>query len=459
MPHSGDLFSPHIRASFGDCGADTVAPFFDADACAQDLASSAHDSYVRDGDGILSGAVLPEHRGIHHALGAACSAVGLSLQSDGALEGAPEGASERALEIGGDGDRLSSAKGCSFQLEQRLMDLPDAERVCVIFIDGMGAYQLRERLGHIPAMRRLGIDDDNAMITTIAPSTTAAALTAFSTGLLPGQTAMLSYALRYGDKQQLFNLIQFKDAPIAAEEWQIQATIFERLGQSAARTMLIEDPAYKDSGLTFAAWRGAPARFAKRLDQRVNLALEELHAGRSLVYLYWGNLDHCGHAHGLDSSAWLSELEMVDAAVKEVVSRAPRNTLVIVTADHGMVEDTQKIDIAHTPELDKGVRAVAGEERATHLYTDEPDELAERWQNYLGSEAWIMTQTDIERSGLFGQLTDRSRAAMGDVVAFARKQTGFVDSRILSEHALALRGVHGSLTPAEMYVPWLIHLT
>ena len=381
---------------------------------------------------MLEDAVLPGERGIQNALLAACGAVGLSV----------------------------TVAGRESEWARMLMGLPSAKQVCIVLVDGMGIEQLRERSGHIPQLRALGLD---SAITTIAPSTTAAALTAFATGQLPGATAMLGYSLlasTAGKQRRLFDLISFKNAPQPAEKWQCQPTIFELMGErEAQRTLLVEDLRYKNSGLTNAAWRGAPARFAKRLSARVDVALDELATGRSLVYLYWGNLDHLGHKYGLDSERWVAELEHVDSEIGRLVSQAPRGTLVVVTADHGMVQDSRKFDIAFNSELDRGVTGVAGEERAFQIYTPDPEAVAARWCAELGDLAWVCTAHELERTGVFGPLSDQARDAMGDVIAFARSDVGFVDSRVLADAALAMRGVHGSLTRAEMNVPWIVALT
>ncbi|MCI5825054.1 MAG: alkaline phosphatase family protein [Arcanobacterium sp.] len=379
---------------------------------------------------LLNGAVLPSERGVHNVLLAACGAVGFDIHDAGANVRKPAAARE-------------------------LMGLPTASQVCIVFVDGLGFHQLDACRGHVPAIRGLG---EWRHITTIAPSTTASALSSFSTGQLPGSTGMVGYSVRVGVRRTLTNLITFKNSPIPAQEWQPQPTIFELLGERARETVLVEDPAYQNSGLTLAAWRGAPAVFAKKLPQRVDLAVRELQTGRKIVYLYWGNLDRRGHKYGVNSPKWLAELELLDAEVGRLAREAPRGTLIVLTSDHGMVEDSEKLDIAHEAELDRDVSSVAGEERAFHIYTPDPDSVAQRWQRVLEDRAWVLTRDQVEAIGLFGSLGERARSVIGDVIAFARGNTGFVDSRVLSQSALALRGVHGSLTELEMHIPWIAEL-
>lgn len=406
----------------------------------------------------------PSERGIQNALLAACGAVGLvptPASTTGQHAPVPAGVTAEHTTIPADAELPALLTQRIIQARE-IMGLPRAQRVCLVLIDGMGYQQLAARWGHAPKLRALAQGSElgeESFVTSIAPSTTAAALTALATGELPGVTNMLGYALLAGDPPARFDLITFKNAPLPPELWQTQPTIFERLGAAAQRAVLVEDPKYHNSGLTNAAWRGAPARYAKPLPARVDAALAELTNGRELVYLYWGNLDHIGHKYGVDSAKWLAELETVDSEIGRLVANAPRDTLIIVTADHGMVADEQKIDIATSPTLAAGVTATAGEERAFQLYTRDPQAVARRWRDELGSLVWVLTKEQIATAGLFGKMSDRAAAAMGDVVAFARERTGFVDSRVLSPAAIAMRGVHGSLTPAEMQIPWIVALT
>ena len=392
---------------------------------------------------LLPGAVLPEEQGLRNALLAAFGSVGFSINKVGlnaSIPAQPENSAENA---------------------RTLMKLPRADRVCVVLIDGFGYHQITQRLGHLPTIRALG-ESARGFVTTVAPSTTAAALTSFATAASPGQTSMLSYSLYDRRNRSAFDLISFRNSHVRAQDWQTRPTLFEQLMRDEAeQCALVVDPKHKGSGLTMAAWRGVRSLDARRFDERVDLAARELKAGTKLVYLYWGNLDHEGHAHGVTSQQWLSEAEDVDACFSRLLRSVPCGTLVILTADHGMVEDREKVDISTIAHLAKGVQAVAGEERGFHVYCaeEETESLAERWRDYFADRAWVLTRQQLAASHLFGSMTPHAYEAVGNVMCFAREAVGVVDSRALSAHALQLRGVHGSFTAEEMHVPWIVEVT
>ena len=334
--------------------------------------------------------------------------------------------------------------------------LPDAARVVVVLVDGLGFHNLAARSGHAPFLRRRMADRPDP-IRTVSPSTTSAAVTAVGTGLPPGQTAMAGYSLRDPSTGEPFNLISWNTA-LRAEDWQRQDTIGEKLLAIGKELAVVQPAKFLGSGLTNAAWRGGGPVVGETLEDRVNGTIKALE-WTDIVYLYWGDLDRVGHQRGWGSEQWIAELELLDAELARLARLAPPDTLIVVTADHGMIDVEDRIDIAAVPELSEGVDLVAGEERAAQVYTDQPEALAARWRDYLGDRALVYTKREWIDSGLLGPVSKQTEGAIGDVVAFANDRLGIGDSRFMSAGALSITGLHGSLTDEEMDVPCLVEVT
>ncbi|HLS49531.1 MAG TPA: alkaline phosphatase family protein [Actinomycetaceae bacterium] len=336
------------------------------------------------------------------------------------------------------------------------LGLPTARRACVVMLDGVGAHLLRERGGHCPFLRRELAD--SLTLRTGYPSTTAASLTLLGTGESPGTTGMLGYTVRHPASGELMNLISWLDAPAAPEEWQRVPTLVEQVGQVRERVVSIGLPRFADSGLTRAALRGPRFIGATELGHRVDAAVAELR-GRSadLVYLYWGDVDTTGHHFGWKSAEWGEAMELVDAELSRLARELPRDTLLVVTADHGMIdlEADSRIDVAHEPALSADVELVAGEPRAVHVHTatDRAAQVQARWTEFLGDSAWVLSREEAIAAGLFGEVTDAHREVIGDIVVATRGTRAVMDSRTQTAASLRLIGVHGSLTPAELEVP------
>ena len=128
----------------------------------------------------------------------------------------------------------------------------------------------------------------------------------------------------------------------------------------------------------------------------------------------------------------------------------------VLTADHGMinVERDSIVDVAATPALREGVRIVAGETRAAHVHAQEgrAEEVEARWREALGESAWILS-----RSQMPALIGDGSGASIiGDLLVLSRGRGGVVDSRTQSASAIAMPGIHGSMTSTEMRIPVVI---
>lgn len=334
-----------------------------------------------------------------------------------------------------------------------------ARRAVVVLVDGLGYELVRRRGGHAPFLRSLL--PAAYRITAGFPSTTATSMGTFGTGQPPGSHGLLGYEVLVPGEDRLFNELSWEDGP-DPRTWQTQPTVFERAAADGVAVTSIGPGFFDGSGLTRAALRGGRFRAADTLSARVDAALAALRAERrSLVYLYWGELDKVGHVHGCQSYEWGDELEAIDAELARLVRSVPSDTSVYITADHGMVDAPHalRIDLAHDAELAAGVRHVGGEARALQLYCEDgsaADVLA-TWKERVAERAWIRTKQEAVEQGWFGPVREENLPRVGDIIVAMRQNFAIVDSRRARPQLLALLGLHGSLTEEESAVP-LFHV-
>ncbi|MET0434069.1 MAG: alkaline phosphatase family protein [Cellulomonas sp.] len=336
------------------------------------------------------------------------------------------------------------------------LGLPEAHRVCVVLVDGLGYENLTERAGHAPFLRSLL--NGAGPLSAGYPSTTAASMGSFGTGTGPGRTGLVGYTVRNPASGGLANMVSW-DGLGPAREWQREPTVFERLVAHGITVTTVGPAKFMGSGLTEAALRGGGYRAAESLAQRVDAALRLLREP-GLVYLYWGDVDKTGHHEGAGSWQWGDQLEALDGELRRLVRSLPKDATVVVTADHGMVDvdPARRRDVATTPGLAEGVALVAGEPRAVHVHLErgvDPRAAEARWADVLGDDAVVLTGDDAVAAGLFGPVSPHVRPLIGDLVVAATGRATVVDSRTQTPASLQLVGVHGSLTPAELQVPLL----
>ena len=241
--------------------------------------------------------------------------------------------------------------------------------------------------------------------------------------------------------------------------------MFQELAGRGVPVTQIGNPEFLGSGLTTAALRGAEFVGLKRLPDRVDAAVDRLRRP-GLVYLYWADIDAVGHVHGWRSSQWRRTLRAVDRQLDRLARTLPAGTLLVVTADHGMVDvpHPDRLDLATRPGLWSRFRVLGGEGRFAQLYCDPgtaPEsvgDLADHLAQWIGERAVVCTRTAAIDRGWFGPVDERVRGRIGDVVVAGREPFALVDSRTARPHVLSLVGQHGSLTADEQLVPLLVQV-
>lgn len=337
--------------------------------------------------------------------------------------------------------------------------LGPARSVVVLLVDG---------LGDVPLARAVARDDVRAPALAAAlgpvidapfPSTTPVGLAALGTGLSTGCHGMVGAAFRLPETGHALWPLSWKAEPHPLMV-QPEPTVLERAAQAGVSVTSVSPRAFEESGLTRAALRGGRYRGADSYGERVTEVGRALAApGPSLVYAYWGDLDKTGHVHGVDSEAWRAELELVDLLVARIVERLPPDSVLVVTADHGMLDtsDADRVEIEDDPALRHGVAMLAGEPRMRHVYArpGAASDVEDAWAGRLGDRALVMSRERAVDEGWFGEVAPGIEERVGDVIAVATGTT-VLSSRTVDPRSSGLKGQHGAVTADETRIPLLV---
>lgn len=328
----------------------------------------------------------------------------------------------------------------------------EARHVVVLLIDGLGWHLLREHAEQAPTLAAL----PGAAIQTVFPSTTPTALGSLGTGLPPGAHGLIGGTFWLPEAEMVLNPLRWSTSasPLAVQP---EPTVFERVAATGIDVSLVGNTDYAASGLTRAVLRGG-RYIACDLRLSASGAIADATANaRSLTYVYWAELDRVGHEFGAASSAWVAALRRADAIVHAIAQAMPADSVLFVTADHGMVNCPveAQVHIQAHPDLAADLDVIAGEPRVRHLFTRDAERVADRWAARLGDRAQVLTRRELLDRGLFGEVEDGIDERIGDVVVIATGEvslTSDTDRRVSS-----LLGQHGALTAQEREIPalWL----
>ncbi len=340
--------------------------------------------------------------------------------------------------------------------EPNPLQLPDSERVCLLLVDGLGWELLSAHPAAAPFLSELAMTA--APLTAGFPATTATSLATIGTGRPPGEHGMLGYQVAIPGSGRLLNALRW-DASVDPVSWQPGTTIFERAAAAGVASFRAAPGAFRKSGLSAAAMRGAEFLPADTLGALVSRSAAAL-AGASpaLAMVYYGDLDATGHVLGCASDAWQYQLAHVDRLTEQLAAAVPHGTALYVTADHGMTDVPQadRIDVDTMTDLRDGVTLLGGEPRARHLYC-RPGAAADvlsTWAEALGDRAWVASKEQAIADGWFGPVDDAFSARIGDVIVAPSGPAAVVATRAEPRES-ALAGMHGSLTQADQLVPFL----
>lgn len=314
------------------------------------------------------------------------------------------------------------------------------KNVILILLDGMGTIAMEKLLSAEGFFRR----NLQCSYSSTFPPTTVAATTAIMSGLYPNQSAWLGWSGYFDEIDR--NVVYFtnKDNDTgeklegfrAAETYVPYTNIRESIEAAGIHTHWLtswNSPACK----TYAGMCGEIRRLCEG-------------NGRQFVYAYWEEPDNTMHKKGVytaETHTLLKELE----AETEQLSAALQDTLLLVTADHGLL-DSRTVLLSEDEEIIAClVRNPSIESRAMNLFVKE--DCKERFEQLFrakyGDHYQLLPMTEVRNRQLFGCGLDHVRLhrMLGDYLAIA---TDEVTLRMKDKKFI---GEHGGMTAEEMLIP------
>lgn len=312
----------------------------------------------------------------------------------------------------------------------------------LVLFDGLGVAQLQHEAAGVFRSTRA------ATLESPFPSMTNVALATVATGLSPSQHGQIAHLTWYPDLGTIVNSLKWVTMggdPVDYEYDRLLPgpNLWERLKEKGIEPITVQPGDFQTSPMTRSVYRGA--RFegvwsdTDLIDATVALAAEP---GR-FIFTYVPFVDVAGHIHGQGSDEFRRAMSAASSIWEGIVSGVDDRTVVVATADHGLMEvsETDKL-IVRDPAF-KDLR-FAGDPRGVHLWGE--DGLIEDLASLTGGEL-------IDPVPLIGpEPSDTALSRLGQRVLMAPPgkvvlPRGF-DKR--------LRCYHGGLSREEVEVPLLV---
>ncbi len=321
-----------------------------------------------------------------------------------------------------------------------------ASQLVLLVIDGLGFLQLDARRHLAPTLAAM----EGGAISTVAPSTTATALSSLTLGCPPGEHGVVGYRINVGG--DVLNVLRWQTAAGDARTAIPPDDIQRRPAFCGRRPPVVTRAEFSGSGFTAAHL--ADIRFRGwRVPSTLIVEVGRLTAsGERFVYAYYDGVDKVAHEYGLGEH-FDAELVAVDRLVADLLAVLPRGAVLVVTSDHGQVQVGDAVTPIHGAVM-RHVELLSGEGRFRwlHARAGAGDDLLDAARTHHSANAWVRTRQEVFAEEWFGpKVSDSAAARFGDVVLAARRPVAFADPADTGPYRLQSR--HGSLTPDEMLVP------
>jgi hypothetical protein len=329
----------------------------------------------------------------------------------------------------------------------------DADQVVLLVLDGLGWLQLQDRLASAPRLASFA----GGAVTSVAPTTTACALTSLVVGAPPAAHGVVGYRVVVPgpDGPEVMNVLKWKGPAGDARPYVDPASFQSRDPFGGRPVPVVSKADFAGTGFTDAHQRGARQVGWYQLSA---LAVETrvlVEAGEPFVYAYYDGIDRTAHIYGFGAH-YDAELIAADRIVGDLLDALPASAALVVTADHGQVEVGRRV-IELDADVLSHVSMTSGEPRFRWLHSSDTtagaaERLAEMCRDRYGHQAWVAGYDQVEAEGwLGGPMTAEVRARVGDVALCPFEPVAYLDTGEAAASRLMCR--HGSLTADEMYVP------
>lgn len=326
--------------------------------------------------------------------------------------------------------------------------LGEVDRVVLLVLDGLGWEQFVTRLALAPCMAGM----HRRPLTTVAPSTTATALTSIATGTAPAQHGVVGYRLAID--REILNILRWS-TPRGDARFSIPPTSVGLVEPfESQRPPIVMKAEFEYSGFTEAHLRSSRFVGYRTMSTLAIEVIDLIRAGEPFVYAYYDGIDKVAHEYGLGRH-YDAELVAIDWMVEYIVSELPAGSALVITADHGQVDVSDRVIRPH-PELMSMVDYQSGEGRFRwyHAFPGTAARLLEAADAHHRDVAWAVSREQVLDEAWFGHRPSPTVIErLGDVALVAREDVAFDDAADTGPFDLI--GRHGSLTSAEMLVPLL----
>lgn len=326
------------------------------------------------------------------------------------------------------------------------------ENVVLMILDGLGVNVLTKNLPEKAFLRQHVMSH----ISSVFPSTTAAATTAYHSGLPPiasGWLGWMCYFPQYDKTIEVFRNNDYysgkkQNTPPPAETILKYTPIYEKIKKERPEIEYHRIfPDFEENGCS---------SFQEECNRI--LTCSQRNHKKKLLVAYWTEPDHTMHDQGVTSHDVRKIIQDINDCI-ENICRHLKNTVIIISADHGMM-DSEMVLLNNYPDIcDLLKRPPSLESRFITFSIKEgkQEEFKKLFELHFGKDFVLYSKQEFLESEILGTGVQHAfvNETLGDflVIATGRRSLHYTTGeRPLKQ----FKGEHAGFTPEEMIVPLIV---
>jgi hypothetical protein len=355
---------------------------------------------------------------------------------------------------------------------------PEAERVIVFLMDGMGYKHLNMLMETDAELREavaeIGGGRMPIPLSSVAPSTTMVALTSLWTGGTPGETGMLGTLMFLREISMLGNMLNFgpvvgrhqadvfADWGIAPEQVVTMPSIGQYLEPKGISTYIYTYKGYLNTGISRIMHRGKDIKIGHGGNADFMLGLEKLlketRGKNAYIGVYWGAVDSLAHQYGAHHPYTNAEIKRQILGLRAALANPQIHdgkTLFVLVSDHGHYDSLTGIELAKDPLISDALSmSIYGDERHSYMQLRHGtmEAVKNRLTDYADKLAFIESAEALDCAYFGKSLTAETRRRAGDLLLLPRLGYVMVDI-FMPQYPMLSR--HAGLSDWEMLIPFI----
>lgn len=329
------------------------------------------------------------------------------------------------------------------------------KKIVLLIMDGMGNNIINKYLkGEFLEVNNLG------PISAVFPSTTTAAMNTYYSGKSPLEHAWLGWSNYFKECSRTINLFPktdkytFEKIDYDFESLIAFESIFEQIKNVNDVNQVVIYPKYLKNNYPVKNLK------YKKIKGLVKHIKKEIKGKKEkFIFAYCAEPDHCEHMYGPSNKKVEKILQYFNKLMKKHFSKLKDDTVIIISADHGLIDIKDTIYLEDYPALlNTLITLPTIEPRAASFFVKKHRQLEfETLFNEIFKDNYVLfKREEVLRHHLFGygKIHPKTDDFLGDYLAVATKNTIFDYKRDTTN--FTFKGHHAGLSSDEMNIPLIV---